>query len=166
MPCPCCGCQADEDCPPCREGDIFVNEDRCCPPGYTFPRTAGTDCCTDATETDCVPAEDGIVPHCCDGVCQEEECAGGLSVPSGPGTELKKLLSLLGIKPEKGCACAKRARYMDRMGCDWCLENMDTIVRWLREEHERRKLLVPFSDLIARQVVKLAVKKARKANSK
>jgi len=84
----------------------------------------------------------------------------------GPGTELKKILSLLGIKPEKGCACAKRARYMDRMGCDWCEENMDTIVRWLKEEHERRKLLVPFSDLIARQVVKLAIKRARKANSK
>jgi hypothetical protein len=139
-------------------------------PGYwnLVADTCGEGCsCDDAEEPNYTPptpepGEEGVV----EAYTQCVEVVEGLSLAGGPGTELKKLFALVGITPKKGCKCAKRARYMDRMGCDWCLENTDTIVRWLREEHERRKLLVPFSDLIARQVVKLAVKKARKANSK
>lgn len=71
---PCAECVADEDCPeyPCGEENQFVNDDRCCPPGYTHPSSSGTDCCTDDTETDCVPSVGGVV--CCDGVCQAAPC--------------------------------------------------------------------------------------------
>lgn len=54
---------------------------------------------------------------------------------------------------------------MDRMGCEWCEQNLDTIVGWLKEEHQRRKMLVPFSAMAARQVVKLAIRRAKRGNS-
>lgn len=71
MVCPCCGCETDEDCPPCISPDQFINSDRCCPDGYPHPRSAGTDCCVDDTETDCVPSVNGSV--CCEGTCVRDE---------------------------------------------------------------------------------------------
>ena len=53
---------------------------------------------------------------------------------AGPGTELKKLLSRIGITPKAGCKCLARAVEMDIRGCEWCEANIDTIVGWLREE--------------------------------
>lgn len=88
-------------------------------------------------------------------------------VVNGPGMELKRLLAgfPLYIKTTPTCACNKRARYMDRMGCEWCEQNLDQIVGWLKEEHQRRKMPVPFSALAAKQVVKLAIRRARRGNS-
>jgi hypothetical protein len=71
---PCHPCTTDSDCPVCKSGDTLVNDDRCCPPGYPYPRTSGSDCCTDSTETDCVQSVDGADSHCCDGQCQEGPC--------------------------------------------------------------------------------------------
>ncbi len=82
--------------------------------------------------------------------------------PSGPGRELKKLLSSLGFKAAPGCKCNKRARYMDKMGCDWCEQNVDQIVGWLREEHDRQKSVIPFVPLAVQQLAKLAIRRARK----
>ena len=86
--------------------------------------------------------------------------------PSGAaGTELKKLLSFLGIKPVKGCKCKKRARYMDKMGCDWCEQNVGQIIGWLQEEHTRTKSLLPFISFAAEKLVRLAIRRARQGNS-
>lgn len=82
---------------------------------------------------------------------------------SGPGTELKKLLATIGIKPTPTCACNARARTMDERGCDWCEENIDTIVGWLREEATNRKLL--FVDAAGRLLVRRAIRNARKVGS-
>jgi hypothetical protein len=81
----------------------------------------------------------------------------------GPGTELKKLLKLVGITASPTCSCNDRARTMDTNGCDWCEANIDTIVGWLREEATKRKL--PFVDLAGRLLVKRAIRNARKAAS-
>ena len=51
---------------------------------------------------------------------------------------------------------------MDARGPDWCLENIDQIVGWLREEHERRKILLPFSAVGARVLIRTAVRNARR----
>lgn len=83
----------------------------------------------------------------------------------GPGAELKKLLAWFKIEDDEVCQCNKRARYMDRMGCDWCEQNLDKIVGWLKEEHQRRKMLLPFSEMAAKQVVKLAIRRAKRGNS-
>ena len=79
---------------------------------------------------------------------------------TGPGLELKRLLKLFGIIPEPGCQCNKRAAYMDQMGCQWCRENIDTILGWLQEEADKRGLL--FVKTVARMVVYRAIVNAER----
>lgn len=81
--------------------------------------------------------------------------------PSGPGSELKKLLSRLGITASPTCSCNQRAKLMDANGCDWCESNLDEIVGWLREEAQRRNL--PFVDIAGRVLVRRAIRNARRA---
>ena len=83
-----------------------------------------------------------------------------LPPPGGPGTELKKLLRLVGITAKPNCPCNAHAVQMDIWGADECQQRLDEIVGWLREEAGRRHL--PFSETIARQVVLLAIRRARK----
>jgi hypothetical protein len=83
--------------------------------------------------------------------------------PSGclAGTALKSLLASIGITATPDCPCNARANEMDRRGCDWCEENIDTIVGWLREQAEARGL--PFFDAAGRVIVRRAIKNARRA---
>jgi hypothetical protein len=81
----------------------------------------------------------------------------------GPGSELKRLLASIGIVAKPNCACNARARVMDRQGCDWCEQHLDTIVGWLREEATKRGL--PFIDAAGRLLVKRAIRNARRAAS-
>jgi hypothetical protein len=78
----------------------------------------------------------------------------------GPGTELKKLLSRIGITPKAGCKCLARAVEMDIRGCDWCADNVSTIVSWLREEATSRRL--PFIDAAGTVLVNRAISNARR----
>ena len=80
---------------------------------------------------------------------------------AGPGTELKKLLAVVGIKATATCSCNKRARIMDEKGPDWCAQNEDEILGWLREEATKRKL--PFVDLAGRLLIRRAIRNARRA---
>ena len=83
----------------------------------------------------------------------------------GPGTELKKLLSKIGIKAKPNCSCNARAKQMDLWGCDECEKRIDEIVGWLREEANKRKL--PFIDYAGKMLIKRAIKNARnKINKK
>lgn len=77
-----------------------------------------------------------------------------------PGQELKKLLKKIGITSSPNCSCNKKARFMDTQGVQWCEENIDTIVEWLREEATKRKL--PFIDLGAKIIIKRAIANAKK----
>ena len=74
------------------------------------------------------------------------------------GSELSGLLKLVGIEPTPDCKCKKRAKLMDRHGCQWCRDNLDTIDDWLREEAERRGL--PYSSFVGRRLVLLAIRRA------
>lgn len=76
------------------------------------------------------------------------------------GTELKALLKTIGIVASPTCSCNARAKTMDEKGCQWVLDNEDAVVGWLREEAQKRGL--PFVDLAGRQLIRLAVKRARK----
>lgn len=80
---------------------------------------------------------------------------------SGPGTELKKLLGMIGITATPTCSCNARAVQMDAWGADECERRLDEIVGWLEGEARDRHLL--FSATVARQVVRLAIRRARKA---
>ena len=54
----------------------------------------------------------------------------------GPGTELKKILSSVGINPPVGCKCRSRMLQMDEWGIEGCETNFNTIVGWLEESAE------------------------------
>ena len=100
-----------------------------------------------------------------DGKIVERDCySGGPPRPPapahGPGTELKKLLKLVGITATPNCSCNARAKRMDQEGCDWCAAHLDEIVGWLREEANKRKL--PFLDAAGRVLVRRAISNARK----
>ena len=74
---------------------------------------------------------------------------------SGPGTHLKAMLARIGIKAGKHCSCSKRAAYMDRMGPQWCEENIELIVGWLADEARKRRL--PFLRPVGRMLVRRAI---------
>jgi hypothetical protein len=83
--------------------------------------------------------------------------------PKGPGTELKKLLAKCGVHPSPNCSCNARALIMDQEGPDWCAGHLDQILGWLREEHARQGIKLPFVERMVRAVVKRAIHNARKA---
>jgi hypothetical protein len=78
-----------------------------------------------------------------------------------PGTALKSLLATIGITAAPNCSCQRHAAEMDARGCDWCEDNLDTIVSWLREEATKRGL--PFIDAAGRLLVRRAISNARRA---
>jgi hypothetical protein len=78
-----------------------------------------------------------------------------------PGTALKSLLATIGITAAPNCSCQRHANEMDARGCDWCEQNLDTIVGWLREEATKRSL--PFLDAAGRILVRRAISNARRA---
>ena len=49
---------------------------------------------------------------------------------------------------------------MDINGTQWCEDNIDIIVGWLKEEANKRKL--PFIDMAGKILVKRAISNARK----
>ncbi len=82
----------------------------------------------------------------------------------GVGTELKKLLSLVGITASPGCSCNKRAASMDNNGIEWCKDNVGEIVSWLKEEASKRRL--PFANFMGNKIVRMAIRRAEKAITK
>ena len=89
---------------------------------------------------------------CKDSIISKNKCLAG--------SELKALLSSIGITSSPTCSCNSRANEMDRNGCDWCEQNIDLIVGWLREEATIRGL--PFIDIAAKILVKRAINNARR----
>lgn len=83
-------------------------------------------------------------------------------ISEGAGTELKKLLSKVGITSSPNCKCNMYAAHMNNMGIDWCSSNLEEIVSWLGSEASKRHL--PFSKFIGKQIVKLAIKRAKRKN--
>jgi len=89
-----------------------------------------------------------------------------LPVPrqGGTGTELKALLSKIGIRSSPTCSCNKRAKTMDENGIEWCEQNVETICDWLAEESAKRKL--PFVRLAGKAIIHMAIRRAKKGNKK
>lgn len=79
---------------------------------------------------------------------------------AGPGTQLKRLLSKVGIKSTPNCSCNARARKMDEMGVEWCEQNIDEIVGWLKEEAQKRRL--PFLAFPTKILVQRAISMAKR----
>jgi hypothetical protein len=84
--------------------------------------------------------------------------------PDGPGTVLSGMLEKVGIKSSPTCSCKARARIMNVNGNDWCAENLELLIGWLREEAQKRKL--PFIDIAGRLIIKRAISLSRAAKRK
>jgi hypothetical protein len=84
-------------------------------------------------------------------------------VQDGPGTELKKLLSKVGITASANCSCNARAAQMNAWGADESEKRIDEIVGWLREEATKRKL--PFIDAAGRLLVRRAIANAKRKST-
>ena len=78
----------------------------------------------------------------------------------GVGAEVKKLLAKMGIEAQPNCSCNRHAYEMDHRGPDWCEENIETIVDWLKEQAHLRKM--PFVRIAGRLLVKRAIRNTRK----
>jgi hypothetical protein len=76
------------------------------------------------------------------------------------GTQLKALLSRIGIAATPNCSCNHKAAVMDQMGCQWVKDNLETVVDWLGDESKKRGL--PFVRLAGRAIVLAAVKLAER----
>ena len=74
------------------------------------------------------------------------------------GTELKAMLSWLGVKATSVCKCSDRASQMDKAGCQWVKDNVEVVVGWLEEEAKKRRM--PFARLAGRLLVLQAVRRA------
>jgi hypothetical protein len=79
----------------------------------------------------------------------------------GPGTYLSNLLKKIGIVSSPNCSCKYRIKIMNVNGNDWCENNINTIITWLKEEAKKRKL--PFIDFAAELLVNRAIKLSRSA---
>lgn len=79
------------------------------------------------------------------------------------GTELKRLLGRFGLTATGKCHCSRHAAEMNSKGCQWCEDNLDEIVGWMREEAVRRGL--PFIDAAGRVLVRRAIANARRAEA-
>jgi len=76
------------------------------------------------------------------------------------GSHISRLLERLSIANLPGCKCKSRAKYLDRVGADWCEQNIETIVEWLKEEATARGL--PYLSTVGRMLVRRAISNARK----
>jgi hypothetical protein len=81
-------------------------------------------------------------------------------IEEGVGTELKKLLSKIGIRSTPNCSCNHKAKLMNMNGVEWCENNIDTILVWLSEEAKKRKL--PFIKYGAKLIIKRAISNTKR----
>lgn len=115
----------------------------------------------------CVVAEDGdmVTVDETHPAYPKEAKPGHVPQPSGVGSEVKRLLAMVGIKPTPGCKCNRRAELMDLHSIQWNLANVDLIAEWMHEEAKARNL--PFSSMAAKLLIRRAIRNAeKKANSK
>ena len=85
------------------------------------------------------------------------------TIGSGPGTELKKILSWFAVDTPT-CECLSRARLMNTWGPQGCRDNISTILMWLQEEALNRQ--IPFVKVVAKQLVLLAISRAESCTQK
>lgn len=81
-------------------------------------------------------------------------------IGEGVGTELKKLLSLIGINSSPTCKCNRRAKIINENGVEWAKENVEEISSWMEEEAKNRNL--PYFKYVGKKIIKLAIFKAER----
>lgn len=83
-----------------------------------------------------------------------------LQTSTGPGTELKKLLSWFSL-PTADCQCETHAQIMNIWGPAKCREELETIIEWVVEEAEQQNYPSgPITRLAIKAIVKQAIRNA------
>ncbi len=89
---------------------------------------------------------------------------------AGPGTELRLILERwLGIKSSASCGCNALRRTMDLKGVEWCESQagIALILAGMQREHAKRwekgTIRMPFVESLARALVRLACRRARRS---
>lgn len=80
--------------------------------------------------------------------------------PYGPGTILSGMIKKFGIHMTPNCSCMAKALSMNKEGPDWCEQNIDKILEWLKTESKNRK--IPFIEPVVKIMVNQAIQKSRK----
>ena len=80
--------------------------------------------------------------------------------PTGPGTELSRMLSWFGVHAQTNCKCKAHVRTMNVWGAAMCEQQIETIVGWLCVEAKQRGL--PVVPRVFRLLVKQAIRRSRK----
>ena len=88
-------------------------------------------------------------------------------IGKGAGTELMLMLSSplwsrLGIKVTTSCKCTSHAKKMNDRGTDWIEQNTNTVVEWLKNEHNHQRIKIPFSKTVAKMMIRVAMRRAKK----
>lgn len=86
------------------------------------------------------------------------------------GSALKDALKVLGFIDTTNCKCANYTKEMNANGPDWCRENIDTIVSWLKESYdamsEERRKVMPFDPEMVSLLVVTVIDQAEEAAQK
>ena len=77
----------------------------------------------------------------------------------GPGTTLHKLITWF-IPQPKSCGCSNRVKIMNKFGYKRCLEELPTILSWLRESALDNNY--PYSEFVISAVVKTMLQRGLK----
>jgi hypothetical protein len=80
--------------------------------------------------------------------------------PDGPGSILSNMISAIGIKSTPNCSCRRHAIEMNEKGPEWCEQNIDVILGWLKVESQKRN--IPFVETVARMMVVRAINKSKR----
>ena len=77
----------------------------------------------------------------------------------GVGDTLSNIISKMGYGYSPISRARAKITYLNKKGIDWCEQNQDVILIWLKEECVANR--IQFLDLIGKSIIRLAIKKAK-----
>lgn len=77
----------------------------------------------------------------------------------GVGDTLANIISKIGYGYSPVSRARAKITYLNKKGIDWCEQNQDVILIWLKEECVANR--IQFLDLIGKSIIRLAIKKAK-----
>jgi len=80
----------------------------------------------------------------------------------GAGQQLKKQLKRLGFEATEGCSCNLKAAEMDAKGPQWCRDNIEELLDWLKKEADARNRGFLFIRPVVKRVLLHAIREAEK----
>lgn len=77
----------------------------------------------------------------------------------GVGDTLSEIINKIGYAYPNVSGARAKLTYMNKKGIDWCDQNQELIIKWIKEECTLYQ--IQFLELIAKAIVRLAIRKAK-----